>query len=99
MKGGSAKGEWGHRSRWNLPRGIYYDPKYCLPKKFQDCHKNEDCNSWAGAYFGAGRGYKFDKKAIDIYDLVRLVNIIILGKDVTQPGRRRGMLFNWNSVT
>ena len=57
-----------YRSRWNLPGGIYFDPKYYLPKKFQECHKNEDCNSWAGSYFGDGHGYEFHENAIDIYD-------------------------------
>ena len=57
-----------YRSNWNLPGGIYYLPNYYLIDKFKDCHANEDCNSWAGTYFGAGRGYQFYEKAVAIYD-------------------------------
>ncbi len=48
--------------------GIYYEPEKHLLDKFKDCHKNEDCNSWAGAYFGTGHSFQYHEKAIDIYE-------------------------------
>lgn len=58
-----------YRTMWSFPPGrIYYDPENYLPKKFQECHKNEDCNSWGGVYFGDAHGYQFHEKSIDIYD-------------------------------
>jgi len=48
-------------------RGSITSNKNLIRDEFKNCHANEDCNAWAGSYFGTAHSYKFHEKSIEIY--------------------------------